>query len=85
KWARTAEPTASTDSPAGWTANELVYTHGLQVVENARLHAAIADIHDGTNLLHFVAELVASDTVTVMLQTLATVFDSLGFERSSTD
>ncbi|MEC8192724.1 MAG: hypothetical protein VX127_08330 [Myxococcota bacterium] len=85
KWARSAEPTVSTDSPAGWAANELVYTHGLQVVENARLHAAIADIHDGTNLLHFVAELVASDTVTVMLQTLDTVFDSLGFERSSTD
>ena len=85
KWARSTEPNVSTDSQAGWAANEFVYTHGLELVENARLHAALTDDHNGTNVLHFVAELIVSDTVTVMLQTLQTVFDSLGFKRSSTD
>ena len=84
-WARRSAQSTRRGPQPGWAANEIVYTHALRVLENAEFHVAITDIHNGTNVLHFAAELIDSDTVTVMLQTLHTVFDSLGFERSSTN
>ncbi len=65
---------------------EAIYYASLSVAENATLVEALTSTDsNGSGPLPFLADIILSDTVTVMLQTVNSVLDSLGVNSSETD
>ena len=84
-WVADSEDPPSIASIVPFLQHPTAYVDALTIAENEVLNAALTDTGPNDNPLSFTANIILNDTVTVMLQTLHLVLDTLGVNQQNSD